>query len=83
MTKYTYIFRFHYFLFEQVLAIAKKFVAFEGAVNCMYVVPVKEDNGYDIDWSVMTTHEEIAPVQPTSYEVYYSSCCFVCILFIY
>lgn len=60
--------KFHYFLFEQVLAIAKKFVAFEGAVNCMYVVPVKEDNGYDIDWSVMTTHEEIAPVQPTSYE---------------
>ncbi|CAH1636516.1 unnamed protein product [Spodoptera littoralis] len=60
--------QFHYFLFEQVLAIAKKFVAFEGEVNCMYVVPIKEDNGYDIDWNVMTTHNEIAPVQPTSYE---------------
>ncbi|KAF9423593.1 hypothetical protein HW555_001148 [Spodoptera exigua] len=60
--------QFHYFLFEQVLAIAKKFIAFEGEVNCMYVVPVKENNGYDIDWNVMTTHDEIAPVQPTSYE---------------
>ncbi|XP_049703708.2 endoribonuclease Dcr-2 isoform X2 [Helicoverpa armigera] len=59
---------FHYFLFEQVLAIAKKFLVFEGKVNCMYVVPVKDDNGYDIDWNVMTTYTEIAPVQPTSYE---------------
>ncbi|KAJ8716612.1 hypothetical protein PYW07_003239 [Mythimna separata] len=60
--------QFHYFLFEQVLAIAKKFLVFEGKVNCLYVVPVKEDNGYDIDWNVMTTHDEIQPVQPTSYE---------------
>ncbi|KAJ8723357.1 hypothetical protein PYW08_003269 [Mythimna loreyi] len=60
--------QFHYFLFEQVLAIAKKFLVFEGKVNCMYVVPVKEDNGYDIDWNIMTTHDHIQPVQPTSYE---------------
>lgn len=59
---------YHYFLFEQVLAIAKKFLVFEGKVNCMYVVPVKEDNGYDIDWDIMTTHTYIQPVQPTSYE---------------
>lgn len=59
---------FHYFLFDQVLGIAKRFVVFEGKVNCMYVVPIKYSNGYDIDWNVMTTHTSIQPVQPTSYE---------------
>lgn len=60
--------QYHFFVFDQVLGIAKKFIVFEGKVNCMYIVPVKDDNGYDIDWTVMTTHDTIAPVQPTSFE---------------
>lgn len=60
--------QFHFFIFEQVLAIAKKFIVFEGKVNCLYVVPVKEDNGYNIDWDVMATHDQIQPVTPPPYE---------------
>ncbi|KAG6448847.1 hypothetical protein O3G_MSEX005733 [Manduca sexta] len=56
--------RFHYFIFDQVLAVAKKFLVFEGIQNCMYVVPVKRNDGYDIDWATMREHKTIRPVKP-------------------
>ncbi|KAJ0183244.1 hypothetical protein K1T71_001220 [Dendrolimus kikuchii] len=56
---------FHYFIFDQVLDIAKKFLVFEGFVNCMYVVPVIVDkfdhNDYDINWDLMQTYTYIEP----------------------
>ncbi|XP_075975251.1 endoribonuclease Dcr-2 [Anticarsia gemmatalis] len=60
--------KYHYFLFDQVLGIAKKFLVFEGKVNCMYVVPLQEDNGYDIDWNLITDFKPIQPVQPTTFQ---------------
>ncbi|XP_049872216.1 endoribonuclease Dicer [Pectinophora gossypiella] len=59
---------FHFFVFDQVLEVAKKFTVFDGSVNNMYVVPVKSDNGFDIDWAVMQTHKEIRPVCEPTYE---------------
>ncbi|CAH2084703.1 unnamed protein product [Euphydryas editha] len=55
--------QFHFFIFDQVLEVAKKFVIFDGKVNNLYVVPVVEkNNGYVIDWNVMKTYKEIPPV---------------------
>ncbi|XP_047524815.1 endoribonuclease Dicer isoform X3 [Pieris napi] len=53
--------RFHFFIFDQLLAVAKKFVIFEGSVNCLYVVPTIKKDGFDINWNVMRTHNEIEP----------------------
>lgn len=60
--------QFHYFLFDQILAINKKFLIFEGTKNCMYVVPVLEHNGYNIDWATMQTHHTVPPVAAPSVE---------------
>ncbi|XP_052740940.1 endoribonuclease Dicer isoform X2 [Bicyclus anynana] len=55
--------RFHFFVFDQVLEVAKKFLMFDGAVDNLYVVPLKVvEDGYDIDWSFMGGHPEIEPV---------------------
>ncbi|CAH0719966.1 unnamed protein product, partial [Brenthis ino] len=55
---------FHFFIFDQVLEVAKKFLIFDGTCNNLYVVPIKinDNNGYDIDWEIMQTHKEIRPV---------------------
>ncbi|XP_045523187.1 endoribonuclease Dicer isoform X2 [Pieris brassicae] len=55
--------RFHFFIFDQLLAVAKKFVIFDGSVNCLYVVPTIKKTGFDIDWNVMRTHTEIEPIE--------------------
>ncbi|CAG9787806.1 unnamed protein product [Diatraea saccharalis] len=60
--------QFHYFLFGQVLDIVKKFLVYDGVDNNMFVVPIKEDNGYDIDWDVMQQYKYIRPVEVPSYE---------------
>ncbi|CAB3254713.1 unnamed protein product [Arctia plantaginis] len=65
---FTLVKQFHYFLFDQVLNVVKKFMVFEGKVNCMYIVPIIDDNGYSIDWNTMTSHDTIAPVQQISDE---------------
>lgn len=64
-------YRFHFFIFDQVLEIAKKFVTFDGQVNNLYVVPVNNNNGYDIDWKVMKTYKDIPPVMEPSLKVNY------------
>lgn len=63
-------FRFHFFIFDQVLDVAKKFLVFDGKENNMFVVPIKEDGGYDIDWDVMMTYKHIQPVEVPSFEVF-------------
>ncbi|XP_032516970.2 endoribonuclease Dicer isoform X1 [Danaus plexippus] len=61
--------QFHFFIFDQVLEIAKKFLVHDGRVNNLYAVPLKYDNGYDIDWNVMQTYKQIAPCdEPTAQE---------------
>lgn len=60
--------QFHYFIFNQVLAIAKQFLVYDGTENCMFVVPIKADNGYDIDWAVMQQYNEIPPVGVPSFK---------------
>ncbi|KAI8421690.1 hypothetical protein MSG28_009676 [Choristoneura fumiferana] len=60
--------RFHFFLFDQVLEVAKKFLAFDGTQNRMFVVPVKETSGYDIDWATMQRYQEVPPLAPPSFE---------------
>ncbi|XP_047990748.1 endoribonuclease Dicer [Leguminivora glycinivorella] len=58
--------RFHFFVFDQVLEIAKKFLIYDGTVNNLFVVPVKGSaGGYDIDWQVMQKYKEIPPVPPS------------------
>ncbi|KAL0880107.1 hypothetical protein ABMA27_002595 [Loxostege sticticalis] len=59
---------FHFFIFDQVLDVAKKFLVFDGKENNMFVVPIKEDGGYDIDWDVMMTYKHIQPVEVPSFE---------------
>ncbi|XP_050348802.1 endoribonuclease Dicer [Nymphalis io] len=54
--------RFHFFIFDQVLEVSKKFLIFDGKINNLYVVPIVEKSGYDIDWDVMQTYNEIRPV---------------------
>lgn len=57
---------FHFFIFDQVLGLSKKFVVFEGLENCMYVVPVQCDkyntNSYDINWDLIQNYKPIPPV---------------------
>ncbi|KAI5634355.1 hypothetical protein NE865_12903 [Phthorimaea operculella] len=65
--------RFHWFIFDQVLTIKKKFTVFDGIDYSLYVVPVvasgsKPAMDYDIDWQVMQTHTEIRPVVEPSAE---------------
>ncbi|XP_013149103.1 PREDICTED: endoribonuclease Dicer [Papilio polytes] len=60
---FEFIKEFHYFIFYQVLEVAKKFLVFDGTKNSLYVVPVKDDgNGYDIDWNVIQQYKGIPPV---------------------
>ncbi|XP_045498782.1 endoribonuclease Dicer isoform X2 [Colias croceus] len=54
--------QFHFFIFDQVLEIAKKFLVFDGTTNGLYVVPVCNKGGFEIDWDVMKTYTEIKPV---------------------
>nr|XP_026496410.1 endoribonuclease Dicer [Vanessa tameamea] len=55
--------QFHLFVFDQVLEVAKKFVIFDGQINNLFVVPITDKGeGYDIDWTVMQTYNEIRPV---------------------
>lgn len=63
-------YRFHFFIFDQVLEIAKKFLVFDGEENNMFVVPVLDDNGFDIDWKTMQMYKQVPPVEVPSYEVY-------------
>jgi hypothetical protein len=42
---------------------------FDGEENNMFVVPIKEDNGYNIDWDVMQSYKTIRPVEIPSYDV--------------
>ncbi|CAG9562769.1 unnamed protein product [Danaus chrysippus] len=61
--------QFHFFIYDQVLEIAKKFLVHDGRVNNLYTVPLKYDNGYDIDWNVMQTYTQIVPCnEPTTQE---------------
>ncbi|CAK1555351.1 unnamed protein product [Leptosia nina] len=53
---------FHFYVFDQVLAIAKKFVVFEGLVNCLYVVPTCKRDRFVINWDIMQTYKEVPPV---------------------
>lgn len=62
-------YRFHFFIFDQVLEIAKKFLVFDGEENNMFVVPVLDDNGFDIDWKTMQMYKQVPPVEVPSYEV--------------
>ncbi|XP_059057480.1 endoribonuclease Dicer [Achroia grisella] len=59
--------QFHFFIFDQVLAIAKQFLVYDGTENCMFVVPLTPDNGYDIDWGVMQQYTEVPPIGPPSF----------------
>ncbi|CAG5028452.1 unnamed protein product, partial [Parnassius apollo] len=61
--------QFHFFIFDQVLEVAKKFVVFDGTKNCLYVVPVKISDGYDIDWNVILDYHEVPPVAVPSVEI--------------
>lgn len=61
--------RFHFFLFDQVLEVAKKFLVYDGTENYMFVVPVKNNSGYDIDWETMQRHQEVPPLTTPSFEV--------------
>ncbi|XP_038213849.1 endoribonuclease Dicer isoform X2 [Zerene cesonia] len=54
--------QFHFFIFDQVLEIAKKFLVFDGTTNGLYVVPICDKGGFEIDWDVMRTYKEIKPV---------------------
>ncbi|XP_041980153.1 endoribonuclease Dicer [Aricia agestis] len=55
--------RFHYYVFDEVLDIAKKFLIYHGNVNCLYVVPVRRiDDDYDVDWELLQTYKPIPPV---------------------
>ncbi|XP_034829181.1 endoribonuclease Dicer isoform X3 [Maniola hyperantus] len=54
--------RFHFFVFDQVIEVAKKFLLFDGEANNLYLVPIKESDGYDIDWAFMQKYGEIRPV---------------------
>ncbi|XP_068634006.1 endoribonuclease Dicer [Battus philenor] len=65
---FNYIKEFHFFIFNQVLEVAKKFLVFDGTKNNMYVVPVKLDNGYDIDWNIIKEFRHIPPVVVPSTE---------------
>ncbi|CAH2235277.1 jg8264, partial [Pararge aegeria aegeria] len=56
--------RFHFFVFDQVLEVAKKFLLYDGEVNNIYLVPIKGRNGYDIDWNFIQTYEDIQAVAP-------------------
>ncbi|KAJ2950975.1 hypothetical protein O0L34_g5352 [Tuta absoluta] len=66
--------RFHWFIFDQVLAIKKKFTVFDGLDYALYAVPVTSTANvtgtldHDIDWEVMQTHTEIRPVVEPSFE---------------
>nr|UYS55133.1 dicer 2 [Diatraea saccharalis] len=68
MTLFDLVKQFHYFLFGQVLDIIKKFLIYDGEDNNMFVVPIKEDNGYDIDWDAMQQYRSIRPVEVPTYE---------------
>lgn len=54
---------------------AKKFVIFNGEVNNIYVVPVVENNGYDVGWNIMQTYKEIRPVTVPSVKVRCTASC--------
>ncbi|KAG7298937.1 hypothetical protein JYU34_017404 [Plutella xylostella] len=61
--------RFHLYIFEQVLDVARKFLVFDGTVNALYVVPVHRVNGlYGVDWAEVNELKEVKPIAPPSYE---------------
>ncbi|XP_028170236.1 endoribonuclease Dicer isoform X1 [Ostrinia furnacalis] len=68
LTLFDLVKEFHYFIFDQVLDVAKKFLVFDGTENNMFVVPTIETSGHDIDWNVMQTYKHIRPVEMPSYE---------------
>ncbi|CAH2047079.1 unnamed protein product, partial [Iphiclides podalirius] len=66
---FEFIKQFHFFIFDQVLEVAKKFVVFDGTKNNLYVVPVdKLRDGYDINWDVIQKYRDIPPVAPPALE---------------
>nr|UXP87114.1 Dicer 2 [Chilo suppressalis] len=60
--------QFHHFIFDQVLDIAKKFLVYDGEDNNMFVVPIKSEDGYNIDWDVMLKYKTVRPVEIPSSE---------------
>ncbi|KAL4713182.1 hypothetical protein ACJJTC_018827 [Scirpophaga incertulas] len=70
LTLFDLIKKFHFFIFNQVLDVAKQFVVFDGEDNNMFVVPtVRSPTGdYDIDWDVMQRYNYIRPVVTPDYE---------------
>lgn len=62
--------RFHYFIFDEVLDVAKKFTVFDGTANAMYVVPVKsDDGGFDVDWECLQTSYSIPLLTEPTFDV--------------
>lgn len=67
--KITNFHRFHLFVFDDVLEVAKKFCVFNGMLG-LYVVPLYFTGGsYLVDWAVMHTYKSVRPVAPLSDEV--------------
>ncbi|XP_072932653.1 endoribonuclease Dcr-2 [Epargyreus clarus] len=60
--------QFHYFIFNEVLDVAKEFVVFDGTENGLYVVPIKKKPDYDIDWETIQRFKEIRGPQIPSLE---------------
>ncbi|XP_050679142.1 endoribonuclease Dicer-like [Leptidea sinapis] len=55
--------RYHFFVFDQVLEIAKQFLVYDGTTNGLYVVPIVTSDhiSYEINWGAMD-YKEIQPI---------------------
>lgn len=70
LSSFKQIIQFHYFIFDQVLSIAKRFMVHNGKHNALYVVPViMKGNYYDIHWDIVKTFRAIVPIEEPSMEI--------------